>query len=234
MRRLLQSAELTRSPVVANSTMNRERRLRGSNSYTRDLGLDPLAFLAERMRGGQKRVAWLNLCCGSGRALIEAASAFQSAGDADRVRIVGVDLVEMFDAVPRELACLRLECGALPGWETDDRFDLVTCVHGMHYIGDKLGLIARAASWLTEGGRFLANLDPANLRFSDGSAGGRSTLAELRRRGFVVDRYRHVLARTGVAEVRLPYAYEGADDAAGPNYTGQPAVDSFCRRETRA
>lgn len=25
----------------------------------------------------------------------------------------------------------------------------------------------------------------------------------------------------------LPYAYLGADDGTGPNYTGQPAVDSY-------
>ena len=25
----------------------------------------------------------------------------------------------------------------------------------------------------------------------------------------------------------LPYRYLGADDRAGPNYTGQPAVDSY-------
>ena len=27
--------------------------------------------------------------------------------------------------------------------------------------------------------------------------------------------------------MNLPYRYLGADDQAGPNYTGQPAVDSY-------
>jgi hypothetical protein len=49
-------------------------------------------------------------------------------------------------------------------------FDLITCVHGLHYVCDKLGLIARAASWLVEDGRFVANLALDNLRFSGGSS----------------------------------------------------------------
>ena len=33
-------------------------------------------------------------------------------------------------------------------------------------------------------------------------------------------------AGTGRREIRLPYTYLGADDRAGPGYTGQPAVRS--------
>ena len=31
----------------------------------------------------------------------------------------------------------------------------------------------------------------------------------------------------------MPYRYLGADDRAGPNYTGQPAVDSYSERVLR-
>ena len=33
--------------------------------------------------------------------------------------------------------------------------------------------------------------------------------------------------RTGPVALSLPYRYLGADDRAGPNYTGQPAVVSY-------
>lgn len=64
--------ELARSPVVANSSMNRERELSGTNSYAKDLNVDLLELLVDRARGAG-RVAWLDLCCGTGRALIQAA-----------------------------------------------------------------------------------------------------------------------------------------------------------------
>ncbi|GAB3891420.1 hypothetical protein GCM10029964_064560 [Kibdelosporangium lantanae] len=35
------------------------------------------------------------------------------------------------------------------------------------------------------------------------------------------------LRRTGHRQVHLPVQYLGADDQAGPNYTGQPAVNSY-------
>jgi len=41
-RRLLDDGDLTLSAVVANCAMNRERQLAGVNSYTRELGFNPL------------------------------------------------------------------------------------------------------------------------------------------------------------------------------------------------
>ena len=64
--------ELERSAVVANCRMNRERRLTGSNGYAKELGFNPLDFLNERVALDWP-VAWLDLCCGTGRALVEAA-----------------------------------------------------------------------------------------------------------------------------------------------------------------
>ena len=69
---------------------------------------------------------------------------------------------------------LQLICTPAACWQPALRFDLITCVHGLHYIGDKLGLLTRAASWPSRS--------------------------------------------------LLPYTYLGADDGAGPGYTGQPAV----------
>ena len=59
--RLLLEDDLTQSAVVANSAMNRERQLAGVNSYTRELGFNPLdrvRSMALRGRHG----SWLDLC----------------------------------------------------------------------------------------------------------------------------------------------------------------------------
>jgi hypothetical protein len=46
-------------------------------------------------------VRWLDLRCGRGRALIEAAWRFARRGKEGRLEILGVDLVGMFDPIPR-------------------------------------------------------------------------------------------------------------------------------------
>lgn len=216
---------LERSAVVANCRMNRERGLVGPNGYGKELGFDPLDFLRQRAASG-RGVAWLDLCCGTGKALVEAAGVVHEEGPGAWVEIVGVDLVGMFRRPEPAMTCLRLVEASLTAWRPERRFDLITCVHGLHYVGDKLGLIARAASWLVEDGRFVANLDPANLKLAGDPDGGRAIVAGLHRAGLEVDRRRRRIACRGRKDLRWPYRYLGADDRAGPNYTGQPAVDS--------
>ena len=70
--KLLNDDELERSAVVANCRMNREREMTGSNGYSKEIGFNPLDYLRDRIAPG-RRVAWLDLCCGTGKALIEAA-----------------------------------------------------------------------------------------------------------------------------------------------------------------
>ena len=96
--RVLDPQTLGLSSVVANCAMNRERRLSGSNSYRRELGLDILAFLRSRLSVGP--VAWADLCCGSGLALIEAAASFADDPDKSRVQIEGIDLAGYFNPNP--------------------------------------------------------------------------------------------------------------------------------------
>jgi cyclopropane fatty-acyl-phospholipid synthase-like methyltransferase len=72
--RLLDDEALWGSAVVANCEMNRERGLAG---YRRELGIDLSPAPGAR---------WVDLCCGSGKALAEAAR--------EDVTIVGVDLVD--------------------------------------------------------------------------------------------------------------------------------------------
>ncbi|MGI8684812.1 MAG: class I SAM-dependent methyltransferase [Acidimicrobiales bacterium] len=273
--RLLDDPALEASSVVANSAMNRLRGLDGPNSYTRELGFNPLDRLAAAAAGagGVRDVAWLDLCCGSGRALIEAAERLQDGPLAGRASLVGVDLVDFFAAGAAAASALELICAPVTSWEPERAFDLVTCVHGLHYVGDKLGLLARAAGWLTDKGVLVADFEPASARLADGRPAGRPLLAALRRAGFEVDTRRRRVTTTGPGgrsqeqlagatsrrdgapvtgpggrsmsesqgatsrrdgapvtgrrHVELPYRYLGADDRAGPNYTGQPGVHSY-------
>nr|WP_062341303.1 methyltransferase domain-containing protein [Herbidospora sakaeratensis] len=202
--RLLGPAELDASSVVANNAMNRGRRLRG---YSRELGLN----LAETV----KDRSWLDLCCGEGHALAEAVML-----GAD---VTGVDLAGHFAVPPGK--GLELVVASIPGWRPERKYDLITVVHGLHYLGDKLRVLADIAGWLTEHGRFAANFDVASIE----AGSRRKLLAALRSQGFAYDPRNKRVSRTGPAVVEFPYEYLGADDTAGPNYTGQPAVVSHYR-----
>jgi SAM-dependent methyltransferase len=172
-----------------------------------------------------REAVWLDLCCGSGKAPIEAARIVH--GEGLDVEIVGVDLVGMFQWTDPDMTSLRLVEASLTGWRPERPFDLITCVHGLHYIGDKLSLIARAATWLTDDGLFVASLDLHNLKIADRKSSAHRMVADLRRAGLNFDRRRRRLTCRGRRTVDFPYRYMGADDRSGPNYTRQHAVDSY-------
>jgi SAM-dependent methyltransferase len=216
MNPLLDDAELTQSSVVANCAMNRERGLSG---YRKELGVDILTELRTRL-DRQETVRWLDLCCGSAKALSEAAGLLGNG----RQEIVGVDLVDFY--APSHLG-VRLVTASITDWEPGMAFDLITCVHGLHYVGDKLAAIARAVSWLTEDGLFAASFDTASI-VAPGKVG-----TFLKASGLMYDARCRRLSRRGHAVVTFPFGYLGADDKAGPNYTGQPAVVSYYGRDTK-
>ena len=87
-------------------------------------------------------------------------------------------------------------------------------------------MLTRAASWLAPGGLVAADLDLRSIRLPGGQPAARRLAARLRAAGFTYRARRHQITRTGPARIRLPYTYLGADDQAGPGYTGQPAVES--------
>jgi ubiquinone/menaquinone biosynthesis C-methylase UbiE len=201
----MNDGQLERSSVVANRAMNRTRGLSGRDGYSSVLGVDIVAL---------NPGTWLDLCCGSGKALLDAA------GQLDTV-ITGVDLVDFFAGpVPATVELISASVGT---WLPERKFDLITCVHGLHYVGDKLALLAKAASWLKPNGLLVANLDVSAIRGVPGVA------KALREAGFRYENRR--IRRTGHAEVSWPFEYVGADDQAGPNYTGQPAVHSYYRSQ---
>lgn len=222
---LLSDEELEQSGVVANCRMNRERSLLGSNGYSRELGFNPLDLLHNRLRIS-RTVNWLDLCCGTGNALIEASQQIASEGLEDVVHINGIDLVGFFSKIPPNVHCLQLTTASVANWEPEQRYDLITCIHGLHYVGDKLGLISRATSWLKEDGAFVANLDLDNLRLQDGRSTPRSIARMLRNHGVDYETRTKRVRWKGGQAVMFPLRYLGADDEAGSNYTGQPAVNS--------
>jgi hypothetical protein len=123
-----------------------------------------------------------------------------------------------------------LVCATATTWQSHRRFDLITVVHGLHYIGDKLGFLARAASWLTDHGLLIADFDATSIRREDGQPFGRVLTTHIKKAGFEYDLRRRRISKTGPVQTELPYRYLGADDRAGANYTGQPAVHSFYTR----
>lgn len=213
---MLDDDQLADSWVVANRDMNRARTLTGRDGYTRALGTDVLDRLLVAP------AHWLDLCCGQGKALLEAAALLRDHGVAGR--ITGVDLIPPATAVAVEV---QFVTASVATWQPSDRFDLITCVHGLHYVGDKLGLLARAASWLTPSGQLSANFDATSIRLPDGEPAGRRQTMALRAAGFTYDSRTHRIHRHSSATVEFPFRYLGADDRAGPNYTGQPAVHSY-------
>jgi ubiquinone/menaquinone biosynthesis C-methylase UbiE len=208
--RLIGDDRLAGSWVVANRDMNRGRGLSGRDGYSRVLGVDLRARLA--VAGTH----WLDLCCGEGKALLEAAGSLPA-------RLTGVDLVGPVDPPPG----VRFMTAPVAEWVPEERFDLITCVHGLHYVGDKLGLLARVASWLTADGLFVADFDVGSIRFPGGEPAVRRVVAALRAAGFAYDGRAHRISRRGPGDVEFAFQYLGADDHAGPNYTGQPAVHSY-------
>ncbi len=224
--RLLRNDELEASGTVANCRMNREREIAGTNSYAADLRMDVLGFLTERLEE-QQTVAWLDLCCGSARALIQAAESLNQSGFGGRVRIDGIDLVGMFAEVPSSADSLNLQTTSVERWSPTTAYDLITCVHGLHYLGDKLGLLTRAVSWLTEEGLLVANLDLSNLKRTDGKRWSSHLARQLRAAGIEYEPRHRLISRHGTLICEIPYTYAGADDNAGPNCTGQPAVNSY-------
>lgn len=192
--------------------MNRSR---GLSSYQRELGLAPTEFLS---RFAEPR--WLDLCCGEGRALWEAAAANP------HLRIHGVDLAGHFrsgeagSAVAFSKTPIRLLA-------PEETYHLITCVHGLHYVGDKMSTLLRLAGWLTPEGLFVGHFDPQSIKWTDGRSAGRSILAWLRQNGWSYDSRRRLLRGGRLAAVDCPFEFVGADPEAGPNFTGQAAVNAY-------
>lgn len=215
---LLTEQELIWSPIVANNRMNRKRVASGVNSYEKELYFNPAVYLDEVL-AKQGQVKWLDLCCGEGNALLQYAKGLPTQAG---VTLTGIDLVDQFQQIPGDVHCLQFEVRSLVDWVPADKYDLITCVHGIHYIGDKLQVIAAALRALEPEGLFIGHLDLANIKGVDAKQ-----LFAQHKVGY--NGRRRLLTCTGPRHIELQLTYAGADDQTGPNYTGQEAVTSYYR-----
>ena len=224
--KLLSKDELQWSPIVANNAMNRERGLKGVNSYCKELKFDCLAFVEEKTVYATQDVKWVDLCCGSGNALIQAHRYFQKK-TIQSISLLGIDLVNAFCETSLSYPQLEWQVELLEDWEPKANYDLITCVHGLHYVGDKLGVIEKCLSNLTDNGVFIANIDFNSIKSSKGTSIKRKLSRFCKNHNIEYDGRKKIIKNEGRKHISFELKYLGADDQAGPNYTGQPAVDSY-------
>jgi len=216
--------ELEWSSIVANNSMNRERKAIGINSYEKDIYLNPVEFINARLPKGN--VSWMDLCCGQGNALIEVAKLFSGKKLENNLSMQGVDLVDFFNDYEEYKDFLLLKKMNLEDWIPEEDYDLITIVHGLHYIGDKLNLLKKAMESLKKKGILIANLDLNNIKIN-----GKEDSLSLIKRYFKKENLnynsrRKILKIEGKRSLDIPFKYIGANDEAGPNYSGQNSVDS--------
>lgn len=222
--KLLSENELVWSWVVANSKMNRKRNASGVNSYEKELKIKPEIFLEEYIRRFDS-VKWLDICCGEGKALIQAAEYLATKGLQDKAILRGIDLVDAFQPIPSSITCIEFEVRSIVDWESTEQYDLITSVHGIHYIGDKLKVLSAILEKVNEQGVFIANLDLSNIHFLNGDAD--KHLKEIFKQNNIQYNSRtRLLTCKGPRQINFNVTYKGANDEVGPNYTGQDSVCS--------
>ncbi|WP_238430061.1 class I SAM-dependent methyltransferase [Chitinophaga agri] len=222
--KLLTESELIASPVVANSRMNRERNASGVNSYEKEFKFRPEDFLAEYIQA-HGHVKWLDICCGEGKALIQAASHLSALQLHDKATLKGMDLIDGFDPVPAGISCVSFDIQSAVTWEPTEKYDLITCSHGLHYVGDKLKVLSRIFASLSENGVFYGHLDLGNIMIM--AVGDDYLKRAFKKNDIQYNGRTKLLYCKGPRTVTFGLNYVGADDKSGPNYTGQEAVTSY-------
>ena len=222
---LLPEDRLIWSPIVVNSRMNRERNSSGINSYEQEFKFKPEEYLASKIKEfGQ--ASWLDLCCGHGKALIQTAEYFDKLDQQNVVTLKGIDLVDTFPTVDKNITCIELKSESLITWTPDQTYDLITCVHGLHYLGDKLKVIESSINALKPSGLFVANLDLGNIVLQ-GAKTNVYLKNSFKKYGVDYNSRTRVLKHIGGIAINFNLKYLGADDKYGPNYTGQDSVTSY-------
>jgi len=221
---LLNDWSLEWSCTVANNAMNRERKAIGINSYTNEIKLNVIEFIISREH--EKNIYWTDLCCGRGKALIQVSDYFKNSMLYDNLFLNGIDLVDFFDDYnnSNNLSLLQLN---LNRWQPRYKSDLITVVHGLHYIGDKIGMIIKSISSLKPDGLFVGNLDLDNIIIDNNKKGKLLILNFFKRNKINYSARNKIISSGYIENLQSDFIYLGADDKAGPNYTGQNAVNSF-------
>jgi SAM-dependent methyltransferase len=223
---LLNYPNLEKSTVVANCQMNRERGVVGINSYAKDLKINILDYLMQKIKS-QGKASWLDLGCGVGKALLDTAEYFYQQKLSQVVDNQGVDLVDLFVTQPDYLKNLNFRVESLHHWQTVQSYDLITAVHSLHYVGDKLAVIQKAINALHSEGLFLANLSFENLKLTNNKNFKPLIIKHLKQNNIQYNPRLHLLSCEGKKDLSWDFEYVGADDQAGANYTGQATVNSY-------
>ena len=224
---LLSEKELIWSPVVANNRMNRTRQASGVNSYANEIGFKPEDWLLTRLQQ-QQTVRWLDVCCGKGNALLQVAQVFAQKDLQNQVDFTGIDLVDFFATIPSPITWVNFVTTSVTDWQPLQTYDLITCIHGLHYIGDKLKVIAQLVNTLSLDGLFVANFDLASVYLNEQP--NPKEIKEWFQQNNVDYQARKKLIKASGKTTHTPSfsgVYLGADDEAGKNYTGQEAVSAY-------
>lgn len=225
MKPLLEEKELVWSAVVANSAMNRDRNASGINSYEKEFKFIPADYL-ERLVRTHGQASWLDLCCGSARALTQTAHVLAEKRLQHHIRLKGIDLLDTFPPAAEHFSFLDLAVTSVVDWQPEQSYDLITCSHGLHYLGDKLKVIAMALAALNKNGYFVAHLDLNNI-YVNGAPQGDFFKKIFAQNHIHYNARTRIISCNDVQSFIYNLHYLGADDQAGPNYTGQGAVTSY-------
>ncbi len=226
MMKLLPEEELIWSSIVANSNMNRKRNLVGINSYEKDIHFDIIQYLEDKIELNNTNLQWIDLCCGEGKALIQAYTYFKKINQEKHITFEGIDLVDMFFE-HKKSNHLILKTNSIICWESKKKYDLITCVHGLHYVGDKLLAISKIAHALKKDGLFIGNIDFDDIKNSKNQSLKKDILKILKQYDIEYHSRKKLLLIKGYQNIEFEYSYLGANDKAGQNYTGQEIVHSF-------
>ncbi|MCR6640438.1 MAG: class I SAM-dependent methyltransferase [Sporocytophaga sp.] len=225
---LLNNQNLESSPIVANNRMNRERNAVGINSYEKDIYLSPVEFINKSFKT-KSTFDWLDICCGRGKALIQTAQYASKHFPSKQISFTGIDLIDMFDPIPEECNSITLYAQSFFNFESEQKYDLITCVHGLHYMGDKLEAIRKASSMLNDEGLFIANFDTKCIKSIEFDNNQQKLLSWFKSGNIEYNSRKRLITVNGSRNLTVPFQFVGADDKAGANYTGHEAVDSYYR-----
>lgn len=218
---LITDDKLIWSPTVANSRMNRSRNASGINSYEQEFKFKPEQFL-ESAVAEKGSAAWLDICCGEGKALLQTAQYFKNRNLQQAIELNGIDLIENSNSNSDVVFYVM----PFSSFKSAIKYDLITCVHGLHYVGNKLAAIEKAISLLKVNGLFVANLDLSDICIKDTNS-NQLLKDRLKKENIQYNSRRKIIKKIGYDEVSFDYDYLGADEKSGPNYTGQEAVTSY-------
>lgn len=214
------------SSTVANNKMNRQRQLTGINSYENDLQYNLLAYLQRRL-ATQKNVYWLDVCCGEGRALLQGSQLFQEEIANNRLKIIGLDLVDYFHPDLRLAIGIDIEVSPINNWQTDLEFDLITVVHGFHYFGDKLTTLSKLSLLLKKEGLLIANFDANSIEISSPRQKVFSIKKALQLQGIDYNHSMKILRCEGQRALDFSLTFIGAKDKGYTTYTGMEGVKAY-------